>query len=335
MDEKLFPPFKISLAVDALREEGVPAAAALYGSGLTAPELVLPGTRISYRQLITVYRNVLELSKDPGLALRSVRHLRITSFGLYGCALLSSATVRDACEFAIRYQKLATPTTSIGLREDDGMLTWTLESLLDSDPASDLYRFVIELQFAAILSLARAVVGAPLRPLTVCARYSAPAHAHLYSVYLECPVNFGQPANELRFDARLLEARPGLASPLTAASLREICEQMLSEMQPSRGVASKVQGILLQNPGEFPDIDQVAEQLHMVSRTLRRKLSAEGTSYSQILSDVRKHLAIGYLRETRLSVDNIAGSLGFSEASSFRQAFRRWTGKNPSDYRHN
>jgi AraC-like DNA-binding protein len=333
MDEKLYPPYKISFVVDVLHEEGILPTEALRGSGLTASELLLPSTRISYRQLVTVYENALRLSKDPAIALRSVHRIHITNFGLYGYALLSSPTIRDAYAFAVRYHKLATPTTRMGLREENGVLVWTFESLFEFDPASDIYRFILELQFAAALSLVRDVVGVRIKPLGAYARYPAPHYANVYPIYLECPAHFGQPTNALRFDARLLDVRPGFANSLTAALLQELCDQMLGELQSPSGVATKVQRLLLQNPGEFPDIDQVAEKLHMVSRTLRRKLSAEGTSYTQILSDVRKHLAIGYLRETRRSVDDIAESLGFSEASSFRQAFRRWTGKNPSDFR--
>ena len=335
MDEKLHRPYKISFVVDILREDaGIPPTELLRGSGLTASELTHPNTRISYRQLVTVYENALRLSRDSAVALRSVGRTHINHLGLYGYGLMSSATVRDAYEFAARYHKLASPTTTMRLREKGGVLAWQFESLFQFDPASAIYRFMLELQFAAALSLVRDVVGTRIRPLAMCARYPVPPHAHLYPMYLDCPAHFGQPTNELRFDAALLEVRPGFANPLTAALLREVCDQMLSKMCSSTGVASKVQGILLQNPGEFPDIDRVAQKLHMVSRTLRRKLSAEGTSYTQILSDVRKHLAIGYLRETRLTVDNIAESLGFSEASSFRQAFRRWTGKNPSNFRH-
>ena len=71
----------------------------------------------------------------------------------------------------------------------------------------------------------------------------------------------------------------------------------------------------------------------MTSRMLRRKLEAEGTSYSALLSDVRKALALDFLASTELSIDDIANALGFSDAVGFRHAFKRWTGKWPSDYR--
>ncbi|EPZ84742.1 DNA-binding helix-turn-helix protein [Burkholderia cenocepacia K56-2Valvano] len=71
----------------------------------------------------------------------------------------------------------------------------------------------------------------------------------------------------------------------------------------------------------------------MTSRTLRRKLEAEGTSYSELLTSVRKALAIDYLSTTTLSTEDIALTLGFSDAVGFRHAFKRWTGTTPSDVR--
>ena len=71
----------------------------------------------------------------------------------------------------------------------------------------------------------------------------------------------------------------------------------------------------------------------ITSRTLRRKLEAEGTSYSELLASVRKALAIDYLSTTTLSTEDIASTLGFSDAVGFRHAFKRWTGMTPSDVR--
>lgn len=334
IDDRVYPAYKVALLVEILRENGVAPADALRGSALEASSLIDPSTRISYRQLLAVYSNAIALSPDPAIALRAGRHIHMTNYGLYGYALVSSPTIRDSFEFAVRYHKLATPTVTMHLWEEGGLAAWVIESAFELDRASDLYRFIIEFQFAINLSLSKDMIGDQARPSEVRASYPAPHYANRYAEYLDCNIFlFDQPTNEVRFDAALLDMRPSLANPITAAMLRETCDRMLGEMQTSTGVASKVHGILLQQPGQFPDEEEVAHKLHMVSRTLRRKLATEGTSYKQILSEVRKQLAIKYLRETRVSVEDVAAALGFSDASSFRQAFKRWTDKAPSDYR--
>ncbi|MCY1551328.1 putative HTH-type transcriptional regulator [compost metagenome] len=86
-------------------------------------------------------------------------------------------------------------------------------------------------------------------------------------------------------------------------------------------------------PWRFPSIETMARELALEPRALRRKLEIQGTSYRQILADVRRGLAIEYLRETRMTTEEIASRLGYSDAANFRHAFARWTQKTPREYR--
>lgn len=115
--------------------------------------------------------------------------------------------------------------------------------------------------------------------------------------------------------------------------MRETCDQLLAELRTASGLASRVSGMLMQSPGRFPDIESIALRLHMTARTLRRKLQAQGVSYQTMLTDVRRQLAISYLRKTRISIEDIAAALGFSDAANFRHAFKKWTGRTPGEYR--
>ena len=108
---------------------------------------------------------------------------------------------------------------------------------------------------------------------------------------------------------------------------------MLDDMETWSGLAKNVRAHLLKTPGYFPDIENTATKFHMSSRTLRRRLKAHGTSYKEILTSVRKHLAIKYLRDTHLSTTEIAERVGFRDTANFRHAFKKWTGKTPSTYR--
>ena len=114
---------------------------------------------------------------------------------------------------------------------------------------------------------------------------------------------------------------------------REICEQLLDDVNRAGGVAADVRQILIEHPGRYPSIETIAEKLQMYPRALRRKLETEGTSYRDLLAEVRMRLAIEYLRKTEMTNEEIATRLGYSEAANFRHAFLRWTGKNPSVFR--
>jgi AraC-like DNA-binding protein len=90
---------------------------------------------------------------------------------------------------------------------------------------------------------------------------------------------------------------------------------------------------LLRAPGRFPDVESLASEWLMTARTLRRHLKAEGTSYQKLLDEVRHRLALDYLQNTRMSTDDVAASLGYSDVANFRHAFKRWTGRTPGSCR--
>ncbi|MBX3619886.1 MAG: AraC family transcriptional regulator [Rhizobacter sp.] len=334
LDDRLHRPYKIAVLVEALAAAGVAAEAVLADSGLAAPALRDAATRVSVRQLLTVHANAQRLATDPGLALRTGARIRITHFGLYGYALLASSTPREAIDFAIKYRALASPLIGLAFGLDGDEAVWSFDDVLGLGTGSELFRFVVELQLGTQLSLHRDLLGAALSPRRVRVAHAAPPHAALYGELLGCPVEFGAGVNELRFDARWLDQPLAFANPITAAVVQETCDQLLAEMRGAAGLAARLGELLLQQPGHFPDIETASAQLQMNSRTLRRRLASEGTSYQQVLDDVRRQLAIDCLQHTRMSVDDIASSLGFSDAANFRHAFKRWTGRTTGAYRH-
>ncbi len=121
--------------------------------------------------------------------------------------------------------------------------------------------------------------------------------------------------------------------PMTPAMAGELCERFLDGSRQDRGVIGDVRRILIERPGRFPSIEAMAAELSLHPRALRRRLDAEGTSYRDLVGEVRMKLAIEYLRQTEMTNEEIAVRLDYSDASNFRHAFARWTGKSPSEYR--
>jgi AraC-like DNA-binding protein len=144
---------------------------------------------------------------------------------------------------------------------------------------------------------------------------------------------FGAAQSALHYPVDWLDRAPQLANAVTAAQTSRECARLLESLEGGAGYARRVYRELMRTPGPFPSIEKIAESLHMTGRTLRRHLSAEGTSYVDLLTRVRRALAEDYLRATRMTIDDIAAALAFSDARSFRHAFARWTGCSPSDWR--
>ncbi len=334
-DRRIYPAYKLTSLVEVLAEEDVPGTDVLAGSDILLEDLSAASTRISYRQLATVFRNALRLSRSPLLAMRAGRRMRLTSCGIFGYALMCSASPQEAFDFTVKYQRILGPAVGGGYRRDGDTIVWTLEPLITRDPADDVYRFALEFHMAIALNLLRDAIHPDFKPQEIRLAYARPPHAHAYTSLFDCPVTFGQPRDELRLSARWFDQRLMPATPATNSQVREICERELAKFSGNSGISGKIYAMLIENPRQFPDIDTVSSVLNMSSRTLRRRLDAESTSYRQILSEVRKQLALKYLSETPMTNEEIADRLGYSDAANFRKAFRQWTHGQPSELREN
>lgn len=333
-DARVYTAQRITAVVATLTEDGVPAAQALAGSGLDEAALRAPATRVSSRQTATVYRNALRLAPDPTIALRAGARLHLTAYGIYGYALLSSPTSAEMAEIAVKYHAIAAPGTGLSYTRDGDTGIFRYEVLLTPDPADDLYRFTLELAYSGHLTLARDLFDPSYGFAAVRVSYPAPPHASAYRMLFRCSVQFGQSANELQVDPTWFGRTSRSPDPSTNAMAREMCQQLLTELTRVGGFAAVVRRRLVeQMPWRLPSVESMATELSLDPRTLRRRLQAQGTSYREILADVRQGLAIEYLRGTRMTNEEIASRLGYSDAANFRHAFARWTGKSPSEYR--
>jgi AraC-like DNA-binding protein len=335
-NEKRYAPYKLIALVDVLREQGINPEASLAGTGISPKSLASPGTLTSVRQYITVCHNALELSKDPETPFRTGSRIPLSAYGMYGFALVCSPTIREFYQVAVKYHRLATPLLSMSWREDKDSVSTELAMGPAVTYPESLVRFLMEQQLTQITTHLRTVVEPDrCRPIRIALPYATPRHLNLYKRYFGCcDLVFGGAICQLTYPRSLLSEKPHMAHPLTSKMMQETCDRILGEVKTSNGVAGEVYQIIASTPGHSPSMEGVAKQLATTERTLNRKLRAEGTSFTEILDDVRCNLAKEYLRSTKLSTEDISELVGFSEAANFRHAFRRWTGSTPARYRH-
>ena len=324
--ERVCPICKLTPLMGHLRNSGIDEARTLLGTDVAVSALSDPHALISRRQLLCVFRNFLLLA--PNVCPRALgASFRVTDYGFYGYALLSSPTIYDAISFAIRYQALAAPIVELGLVIQDQSATWQLRAYpeIAADPA--LHRFVIEYQIGILLGLHRYVAGAEFDfhsvQHAVQPTRSATGQGALASGCV----------TELHFDAAWL-ARPAIgANPLTYQLVEKICHEALGKLRAARGIIADIYDILLAQQERMPGMDELAATVGLHPRSLRRKIVGAGSSYQDIVDEVRYMLAIGYLWRTELRNEDISERLGFSDSSNFRRAFKRWTGETPNAFR--
>jgi AraC-like DNA-binding protein len=332
-DDKVYPVLKLARVIDALAAEGISMEDALAGVGISRSATSSPATRVSLNQVIEGYRNANKLTHDPHFAYNAGLRFHVTDYGMYGFAILSSTNNRRTMQFAMQYHQLATPLAELDFKEASGCGIWTITPMPYPRIDASLYRFLLEMQFGITVSLHRDFMGASFAAQELHVTYGAQDDAPKYSEMFGCPVLFNQSENQLRFDAAWLDRTPNLGNEITYLTVVELCDRLMEDLQLRIGLPGKVRQLLLTNLMRPVSFSDVASNLNMSARTLRRKLREENTSFRKLIDELRMEMAIKYLGETELTVKHISGSLGFSDVANFRQAFRRWTKAAPHKFR--
>lgn len=331
--DKVYPPAKLALLVEALVSEGVSLHEALHNVGVPHDKLHSAEFLVSVEQLITACRNAVRLSRDPQLPFRVGSTVHVSAYGMYGYAILCGMDFRRVFEFAIKYHVLATPLSTISFAEHDGMGAWTFEPILHHAIDERLYRFIVEFQISVHISLQRDVMGPSFAPREIALMYPRAKDFWLAEDIVGCPVRYEQPANQMIFDSKWLDEPPKLGNRTTYTAVEKLCDELLSDLALRTGVAGKIRMILLRDMANRPTFAAIAKLLGVTTRTLRRQLQHQGLSFRQLVDDLRTQVAVKYLRDTIMTNEDVAHALGFSDASNFRHAFRRSTGKAPSEFR--
>ena len=331
--DKLYPVTGIATIVEALEAEGVAALDALGGTHISPLQLGSPEMRVSLHQILQCYRNACRLSANPYFAYQTGLQFHVSTYGMYGFAILCSTDFRQTARFAEQYHELATADADIKFKEEDECgISTTAPAPLPSVDAT-LYRFIVELHFGISTSLIRDIMGSSFLPRQLTVTYKSAIDRKSASDVFGCPVLFGRKENTLVLDKQWLDGPARMGNELTYLEVVKLCDQLMDEMKLRIGIAGSVRETLMINLEQPIGFDAVARRLKMSTRTLKRKLRQEGTSYRKIVDGLRTQLAIKYLRDTELTLEDIASCLGYGDAASFRHTFRRWTKKTPGEFK--
>ncbi|MGW4248926.1 AraC family transcriptional regulator [Nocardia sp. NPDC004722] len=321
------------LMVGLGQENGLSVETCLRGSGLTEAQLSDPnGVVYATDELAVIANLVRELGDPPGLGITAGTRFRLTSYGLWGFALVSSPTLRSAIRVGFQFGELSFSLSETSTRTLEGESQLVLEPL---GIPPELRRFTIERDAAGIRTLQRDLLATPMPLARVSFAFSAPPAEKLglYEEIFGMTPEFDADENIVAFERELLDAPLPQANEQTSAVALQHCRDLLDRRRARTGIAGQVRNILLEHLADPPDSAAVADTLHLSERTLRHHLAQEGTSYRALLDEIRERLAEELLVSQGLPVAEIAHRLGYIEVSSFSQAFRRWKGMGPRAFR--
>jgi len=318
----------VSLVLDAFKHEGLPSEALLAGSGISTADLDRADTRITTNQEMQVCVNAVARKDDIGLDLGLRMH--VSSYGILGYALLTSATLGDALHLALRYPALLGTLFDLNL-EDDGQHVWFSASDYRENPA--LAAFNAEFCMVSLRVTCNDLLGHVLPLRSARFQHPAPDYQARYAAHFDCPVRFDATDNAFAFDRHWLDQPLPLADPVTHHAMVERCRKQNIEFTGRQAWLGRIRQLLDAQLDAAPGLDGLAEQMNCSARTLRRHLKDSGCSYQELLDDLRFERAKQLLCEDQLPIHQIAEKLGFSETASFRHAFVRWSGVAPSQFR--
>lgn len=299
----------------------------LQGTGLRARELEAGAAGISvaqYRQLLANVTGALG-RRDAMLGVGA--RIPIAAHGAIGRAFIHSPNWQTGLEMMERFIAMRGRFIRMRLIEHPDCVQASI--YLDAsmgDMTEPAYDFIF-----GIFTAFRNAWPLPLTPLKVeLTRPASNAQAALAQL-LECEVRFGCESNSMYFRKHEIAAQSPLHDDSEFRGAVEECRAMLGTFNPPADLRASIRDVFQRNRGVICTIDKVAASLHVSQRKLQRQLAEIGCTYQQVLDEWLKDLAVECLVKNGLSAELTAVMLGYSDASTYRRAFRRWFGMPPSE----
>jgi AraC-like DNA-binding protein len=322
----------VKALIDFAVDKGASEALLLARAGLRGDELADQDARVPLLSYITLMRAGKQLCNDPALALEFGAATDARRFSVVGLIAHSAATMAEALAQLNRYGRLM---IEVDLGEGPRfqiIRTETERWLVDRRINPDEFPEITEATFSRLICMTRRLWPHATFALSVEVTHQAPAHRDTYERLWRVPVRFGAQRNAIQTTLDWGEAPVEPDSRYVFGVLTERGDALLKELENSKTVRGQVESLLLPilHTGDV-GVDVIAKRLNVSRQTLYRNLKAEGVTFEQTLDDLRRRMALHYLSGKRVSVNETAYLVGFSDATAFSRAFKRWTGMSPRE----
>ena len=312
---------------------GMDCNQALAAAGIEAADLNDNSRRIPGLKHELLLEHLLRASANPLFGLHSAHFVQPGSWSVLGYITMNCATLGEAMSRIVPYEKLVGDmgVSRIEAGHDQVRLIWDCRH-----HNAAVRRHMVEDVLASWLLYGRWIADTHLSPTEVWFEHAQPAGTELadYQGVFDCPIRFSQPCNALLLPPEYLLTALRQADANLLRTLEEHALALMAGMDQEEPLPVRVHNALrLLLKDGLPRKDRVAEKFHMTARTLQRHLQQAGTSYQEILDQLRRELAEHYLLRSELGIQDISSYLGFSEPRSFHRSFKLWTGITPGEYR--
>jgi AraC-like DNA-binding protein len=330
-DKQTMPGVYLVRLMEVASEHGYSHDWMLDQIGARGTDFSAKGAFCSVGQRLRLLNAIRNARPIPALGLRVGRRIMLSDHGIVGYAILSSADLGSALEIIARYHTLSNPTVRFSFYTSTDEVTLVEAPIFPFD--NHAARYHLEEMLAAWLPIGTLLLRGAMDFVQIRVPWAMPEYHALYKEAFNCSIRYNQSECSASIPASRLRERISLANEELALLCEQQCDIIAHEQYGPRSIDYKVQRLLLSQPGIFPSFDNVAHELNMSERSLRRRLTAENTSYSQVVETLRTKIASRYLQRTGIPSISIATLLGYSAPANFLRAFKRATGMTPEQFR--
>jgi AraC-like DNA-binding protein len=318
-------------AAGRLREAGILLKPLLRSAGLSVSQINRKDIRISVASQIKFLEVAAKALREPLLGFRLARDGEPREAGLIHYVAASSETLGDALDRVQRYSSIVNAGLVLKCVE---ARNFTI-ALRYAGVARYSDRQQMEFLVTALVRFCRAWTDRRLNPIAVHFAHRRSSDSSELEKFFGCRIQFGADTDRIIFDKDVKQLRLISADSYLNEILLQDCEQALAYRRSSAGplriaIENAITPLL---PHGKARLDAIAQTLGVSSRTLARRLTAEGLSFGEILNQLRSDLAAHYLGEANLPISQIAWLVGYQGVSAFSRGCKRWTGMNPKRMR--
>lgn len=328
----MFKPVKVRQYIEFMKAKGYSAEATLTGSGVEEAMLQDAEFLIDIQQARTIVSNMIALTGDQGIGLEIGAKTELMDLGITGYVMMSAQTAREALQYWINYSNTLVGMLAELRLEEFSADDWALQ-FLEPTPLGFIRNFCVE----ELLTMARRLCGVLTSTTPRLTKleldYPAPAHFRRYEEHFDGVIEFNATQTRMHFASPQLDHRVRGNDQRFNELCAQRCDLLVWDIQHNGTLIPRIRVILMRSRNNIPSLQALAKELRMSSRTLRRHLHEENTSYKKLINEFRKAMALEYIESASISTKEIAFLLGYNDANAFRRAFKEWTGKSVQEYR--
>jgi len=317
------------MLVEAVDNQGMSSDKILTPLGISKADLYKTNTRICATALSSLWRDAVKITSNELLSVNFAEQFKAASLEGLDFTLATCDTLLEATYCLARFYKVISTggTVHVDVTEDTVRL-W-LEIPI---PAKAAFSPSIDSAITLFLQLFRLVCAEKLIPAHVELQRLPPLDETLFNNFFLCPIKYQSAENALIFKRSDAEKKLPMSNSRLAQANKQVVLDYIVDVENNDISARVVCEIIKSLPKGLHSQNFIASQLCMSTRTLQRRLAGSQTSFSKLLNQSRKKLALQYLENSQQSVGEISHLLGFSEPSNFTRFFKRLTGESPSSY---